>query len=123
MKILSRFRIVLAALFVTALGLGLAGCASTEPVEVGANTVIIDVRTPEEYATGHLEGAVNIDWEGEFTSVIGQLPTDGDYLLYCRSGNRAGQAKAFMDAAGFSNVTNLGSVQEASNATGISIVK
>lgn len=118
-----RIRLILAALFVGVAALSLTGCASSEPVEITANTMVIDVRTPEEYAAGHLDGAVNINWQGEFQGVIGQLPTDGNYLLYCKSGNRAGQAKAFMDAAGFSDVTNLGSLSQAASATGLPIVQ
>ena len=118
-----RIRLGLAAVTIALFGVGLAGCAqAAEPVTVGADTVVIDVRTPEEFASGHLDGAVNINWEGEFTAVIGELPTDGEYLLYCRSGNRAGQAEAFMESNGFTDVTNLGSVQEASQATGLPIV-
>lgn len=118
-----RLRMMFSALLVGVFGIGLAGCATTPSVTVSSSTVIIDVRTPEEYAAGHLENAVNINWEGEFTSVIGELPKDGEYLLYCRSGNRAGQAKAFMDSSGYTNVTNLGSVQDAASATGLSVVQ
>ena len=42
-------------------GAALAGCAGAEPVELSEDTVIIDVRTPAEFANGHLDGAVNID--------------------------------------------------------------
>ncbi|MFM6974791.1 MAG: rhodanese-like domain-containing protein [Agromyces sp.] len=121
--VMRRLRMMFSALLVGVFGIGLAGCATTPSVTVSSSTVIIDVRTPEEYAAGHLENAVNINWEGEFTSVIGELPKDGEYLLYCRSGNRAGQAKAFMDSSGYTNVTNLGSVQDAASATGLSVVQ
>ena len=118
-----RIRLVLAALLVGVAALALTGCTPSTPVEMTANTVVIDVRTPQEYASGHLDGAVNINWQGEFQGVIGQMPKDGQYLLYCHSGNRAGQAKAFMDAAGFTNVTNLGGLQDAAATTGLKIVQ
>ena len=50
---------------------------------------IVDVRTPAEFASGHIDGAVNIDIEGaDFASQISALPKDGAYAVYCRSGNR-----------------------------------
>jgi rhodanese-related sulfurtransferase len=85
--------------------------------------VIIDVRTPAEFATGHLEGAVNIDVQSpDFGTLISQLPTDGEYFVYCRSGNRSAQAIAQMEASGFNDLTNGGSVAEASSMTGIPVV-
>jgi phage shock protein E len=102
----------------------LSACTSPEPVELGADAVIIDVRTPEEFATGHLEGAVNIDVQSpDFGTIISQLPTDAEYFVYCRSGNRSGQAIETMTASGFTDLTNGGSVAEASSTTGIPVVQ
>lgn len=103
--------------------LGLTACAPAEPVEVGTDTVIIDVRTPEEYAGGHLEGAVNVNLQsGSFEQDILAFPLDGDYVVYCRSGNRSAQAAAIMADLGFENVQDAGGVQSASSATGLAIV-
>lgn len=103
--------------------LGLAACAPAEPVEVGTDTVIIDVRTPEEYAGGHLEGAVNVNLQsGSFEQDILAFPLDGDYVVYCRSGNRSAQAAAIMADLGFENVQDAGGIQSASSATGLAIV-
>jgi len=103
----------------------LAGCASSEPVELSEDTVIIDVRTPAEFASGHLDGAVNIDVQSpDFAAQIMELDPNGDYFVYCRSGNRSGQAIAQMNQMGFNgeNLTNGGSVQNASDLSGINIV-
>lgn len=103
--------------------LAVAGCAGPPDVSVGEGAVLIDVRTPEEYAMGHLEGAQLLDLNGgEFAAALPQLSPDAEYLLYCRSGNRSAQAMKMMEDAGFTDVTNLGSVEEAAGATGIPIV-
>ena len=105
-----------------ALVMPLSAC-SAQPVELGDDAVIIDVRTPEEFATGHLEGAVNIDVQSsDFAQNIMQLDKDGEYFVYCRSGNRSGQAISQMAQMGFADLTNGGSVQDASTASGIEIV-
>ena len=101
--------------------LSLTGCSQN--VDMSTVTAIIDVRTPDEYASGHVDGAVNIDWEGAtFADEVAALDKNGTYLLYCRSGNRAGQAKAAMEQMGFTNVTNLGGYQDAAKATGLPLV-
>lgn len=70
--------------------------------------VILDVRTPVEFAEGHLEGAVNIDWEsGHFAEDITVLDPTARYLVYCRTGIRAGYAAATMLQAGFTHVVNM----------------
>lgn len=119
------FTIPLAVALAFGATVSVSACSSTPvaQVEVTEQTVLIDVRTPQEYAEGHLDGAYNLDWSGDFTAVAASLPLDGEYFLYCRSGNRAGQAEAWMKAQGFTNVVNLGSVAQASQATGIAVVK
>ncbi len=102
---------------------GLAACSSAEPVELSQDAVIIDVRTPGEFASGHLEGAINIDVQSaDFAAQVMELDKDGEYFIYCRSGNRSGQAIAQMNQMGFSDMTNGGSVADASEASGIEVV-
>lgn len=69
---------------------------------------VIDVRTPAEYAAGHVDGAVNIDVESpDFAAQVQQLDPEGAYALYCRSGNRSAVAADEMADLGFEDVTNL----------------
>jgi phage shock protein E len=118
-KILAIIALAFAATF------ALAACAPADgPITVGANTIVIDVRTPAEYSEGHLDGAVNIDvQDANFGTILSQLPTDGDYVVYCRSGNRSAKAVEIMKASGFTHVTDAGGVNDASAKTGISIVQ
>lgn len=77
--------------------------ASAEP-----GTVVVDVRTAEEYAAGHVEGALNADVEsGDFGAQIADLPKDTTYAVYCRSGRRSALAADQMAQAGFTSVVNL----------------
>ena len=120
----SRIVIALAAL-VAAFGLtvALSGCSS-QNVDMSTVTAVIDVRTPAEFASGHLEGAVNIDWEGtDFAGQVASLDKNGTYVLYCRSGNRAGQALDAMTSMGFAHLINAGGVDNASSLTGLPIVQ
>jgi len=70
---------------------------------------VLDVRTPEEYATGHLENAKNINFNDTeaFLSQIDTLDKTKPYILYCRTGNRSAQAMKFMKNRGFTNVSHL----------------
>ena len=103
----------------------LAGCSSTpSDVDVSTDAVIIDVRTPSEFAAGHLPDAQLIDFNaGELEAAIAELDPEGEYFVYCRSGNRSGQAVAIMEDAGFTNVTDLGSIENAAKATGLEITR
>lgn len=70
--------------------------------------VLVDVRTPAEFATGHLKGARLVDFHGaDFATEIGKLPRDAKVLVYCRSGNRSGQALEAMKALGFRDVRHM----------------
>lgn len=70
--------------------------------------VLVDVRTPSEFASGHISGATNIDFEsGSFESDIKKLDKSKVYAVYCRSGNRSGQATALMAKNGFATIFNL----------------
>ena len=69
---------------------------------------ILDVRTPEEFAEGFIEGARNIDfYRDDFEIEINSLDKESSYALYCRSGKRSGQAAQMMQEAGFLSVFNL----------------
>ena len=71
-------------------------------------TVVLDVRTPAEFATGHLPGAQNIDIEGaDFATRIAALDKTATYAVYCHSGNRSATAMEQMTAADFAHVYDL----------------
>jgi rhodanese-related sulfurtransferase len=73
-----------------------------------SGVVILDVRTPGEFAEGYIEGAQLINFQsGNFENEIASLDKDVTYAVYCRSGNRSGQAVKIMHDAGFHNVYNL----------------
>lgn len=70
--------------------------------------VILDVRTPEEFAEGHLEGAVNIDfYAANFQDTLNELDPASDYVVYCRSGNRSSQTLTMMEELGFVTVHDV----------------
>ncbi len=89
-----------------------------------SGVVTLDVRTPGEFAEGYIEGARLIDFQsGNFENEIATLDKNATYAVYCRSGNRSGQAVKVMKDAGFSNVFNMnGGVIEWANA-GLPLVR
>lgn len=90
----------------------------------GDKSVIIDVRTLEEWNAGHLATAQHLPLD-QVTVSINTLVVDKDQqvYLYCRSGNRSGQAKIIMDSMGYTNVTNAGGLGNASELLAIEIVQ
>ncbi len=74
--------------------------------------VVIDVRTPEEFAQGHLKGAINLDVQApDFLQKVAALSPEKTYYLYCRSGNRSGYAVQLLRQQGL-KAYNIGGLQE-----------
>ncbi|MEI0604096.1 rhodanese-like domain-containing protein [Brachyspira alvinipulli] len=73
------------------------------------NIILIDVRTPDEIKeTGSIEGATNIDFKApDFKENVSSLDKSKEYIIFCRSGNRSGQASQIMADLGFTNINNL----------------
>jgi rhodanese-related sulfurtransferase len=85
----------------------------SEAVEMLAGRTVIDVRTPEEYAAGHVTGAINIHVEGpDFRGQIAELDRDEPYLLYCRTGRRSALAADIMAEEGFKDVADAAGLKE-----------
>lgn len=78
-------------------------------LEANPDIIVIDVRTPDEIAqTGAIENSINIDFKAsDFKEKISVLDKDKEYILFCKSGNRSGQASKIMAEMGFSNINNL----------------
>jgi phage shock protein E len=77
----------------------------------------IDVRTEAEYKQDHIDGDPLIPHGDIVEQVTERFPDrDAELKLYCRSGNRAGIAKSALESAGYTNVTNAGSIAEARQA-------
>lgn len=121
-------RPIAAAALAVAAVTGISACSSSEPTGSSATqatgqhlaasdfsaalsepgTIVLDVRTPAEFASGHLPQAKNIDIEGpDFATQIAALDKSAKYAVYCRSGNRSGTALEQMAAAGFTHAFDL----------------
>lgn len=88
-----------------------------------ADVVVLDVRTPDEFAEGHLEGAVNMDVSSpDFTAGLAELDPSSTYAVYCRSGNRSQVALQQMQGAGIEAVADLAGGIQAWVASGRDVV-
>ena len=80
---------------------------------------LLDVRTPGEFAQGHLAGAVNVDFMSpDFQQKVSamDLPEDGPIYLYCRSGNRSGSATGLLQRMGHNGAVNVGGFEALAKA-------
>ena len=108
-------------IFIMIFGFIIYGCSnnkhkvisSIEAFEMMKNEndyIIVDVRTPEEYAQGHIENAINIPLDLISDDIYKLLDKDQLIMLYCRSGNRSSQAANKMVALGYKNVIDFGGI-------------
>lgn len=109
--------------FVSLLSLiGINACASNytdltvnefEKTAYNGTPAIIDVRTPEEYAAGHLRDAANVDWkaDGFLESIRAKYPKEAPLAVYCRTGRRSAEAAGKLADAGYSVYNLLGGIE------------
>lgn len=91
---------------------------TTRPVQ------LVDVRTADEFASGHISGAVNMDWRGaDFLAGIARLDKSQPVRLYCASGRRSAEAREALSKAGFRDVHDLEGGIAAWQAAGGQLVK
>lgn len=91
-----------------------------QALESGA--VVVDVRTPQEFAAGHVPGAINLPVEA-IASWADQVPKDKPVYLYCRSGNRSRQAAEYLKNKGYTNLYNVEGGVLAIERAGYSLVR
>lgn len=73
---------------------------------------LVDVRTADEFEAGHIEGAVNFDWYGNFDAQLADLDKSKDVFVYCLSGGRSGEAAADLRSKGFTVVELKGGMMQ-----------
>src|SRR5438093_10520872 len=84
------------------------GVEEFDKLRAAGNHVVLDVRTPEEFAKGHIPGAINIDYNAaEFQKKVAELDKSKTYLVHCAGGVRSAKACVIMDKIAFANVVNL----------------
>lgn len=102
---------------------GLVTAEQAAELAAGGVTVL-DVRTPEEFAEGHIEGAQLIDfYSSTFADQIAALDPDQEYLIYCRSGNRSGQTVGLLQELGIERVWDLDGGVIAYSSAGLPLVR
>lgn len=88
------------------------------------NVQLVDVRTPDEYRSGHIAAAVNINYyDADFAQQIARLDKEKPLMVYCAVGGRSGKAAAQLSQMGFKNVTDLEGGMTAWKAANKPVVK
>lgn len=83
--------------------------------QLPADAVLYDVRTAEEYAISHVKTAKLFPLASMQAGQLPDVPKDAPIAVYCRTGHRAGQAVELLKAAGYTNITNVGGLQNLSD--------
>ena len=83
------------------------------------NAVLIDVRTPEEFKTGHMENALNINWfDADFQTKVSALGDNHTFYVYCKKGGRSAKAAQLLDSLGYEVVDLKGGYDAYATAQG-----
>ena len=102
---------------------------TTNPIDASimmgkGEALVLDVRTPEEFAEGHLKGAWNFDINGEkFVEHIKGLEPNTPYIVYCQTGGRSSRATSLMHELGFGKAMNMMGGINAWKAAGLPVEK
>jgi rhodanese-related sulfurtransferase len=94
---------------------------SVTPSQVGPQTYLLDVREPDEWEAGHAPDAHHVPMM-EIPARMGELPTDAEVVVVCRSGGRSGQVVSYLTGNGWDNVRNLDGGMQSWAAAGREIV-
>lgn len=102
--------------------LAFVGCASTnqnKPTAIKENAILIDVRNPDEFKNGHLEGAINVP-QADIETIISSIVPDkaAPVYVYCRGGREATMAAEKLKSLGYSDIHNLGAMKNAQEQLG-----
>lgn len=84
----------------------------TVKTDLNSGAQLIDVRTPEEYAGGHFENAILHSLQDIESGKMPDVAKDTKIYVYCRSGNRSSQAKVLLEKAGYTNIIDLGGLED-----------
>jgi len=81
---------------------------ATKMIEKNPDMVVLDIRTPEEFASGHIPASINIDYKAEnFESELKKLDRSKSYLMHCRSGRRSTAALDIFSKLGFDHIIHI----------------
>jgi rhodanese-related sulfurtransferase len=118
-----KLRVLFTAVLAVSLVAGLSGCAPAK-LDVSDVAAIIDLRTPAEFATSHITGARNIDYaSGGFYADASVLKKTEKYFVYGKTADQATEGTQSLHALGISDVTNLGSFEDAQGLLPLGVTK
>ncbi|MBJ7280346.1 MAG: rhodanese-like domain-containing protein [Rhodoluna sp.] len=120
---MTKLRILFTAVLAVSLVAGLSACAPAK-LDVSDVAAIIDIRSPEDFAASHITGATNIDYNsGGFFAYASVLKKTEKYYVYGKTSEQATEGTQSIRALGISNVTNLGSFEDAQGVLPLGVTK
>lgn len=108
-----KYRLILFFTILTSLSCSQNQLPSSKPItsvteDEMKNVVLLDVRTPEEYAQGHIDNSLNVNWfDSDFAKQVEGIDKDETIYVYCKVGGRSAKAQQKLKSLGYNNVVNL----------------